>query len=130
MTDSLHPTEGARFLFELVDASGSDAAEGVGGDAADDASGDADSGDADSGGDAVSYRAAIFTPDERIDYDCAMAIDGSYELRARGESANAELTKKLDTLAKLIARGASRKQRDGLPPWPHRVLRWRGPGRG
>lgn len=36
----------------------------------------------------------------------------------------------LRMLAKLTARGASKRVADGLPAWPPRVLRWRGPGRG
>jgi hypothetical protein len=100
----LHPTAGARFLFERASATDDDT-------------------------NAV-YRASIFTPDARVDFDVDMAIDGGYDVRACGETAAPDLTKKLDTIAKLIARSASSKKRDGLPPWPHRVLRWRGPGRG
>lgn len=100
----LHPSAGARFLFER---------KSVGPDGA-----------------AAVYAAAIFTPDARIDYDVDMALDGSYDVRPRAEPADAELTKKLDTIARLIARSAASKKRDGLLPWPHRVLRWRGPGRG
>jgi hypothetical protein len=33
-------------------------------------------------------------------------------------------------VAKLTARAAGKKREDGMPPWPARVLRWRGPGRG
>jgi hypothetical protein len=36
----------------------------------------------------------------------------------------------MDMLAKLTARAADKKRGDGMPPWPNRVLRWRGPGRG
>ena len=102
-TDQLQPTKGARFLFELESA------------------------EADSS--AAAYRAAIFTPEARIDYSVDMSIDGAYTLRACGTEAEPDLAKKLDTISKLIARGAASKQRDGLPPWPHRILRWRGPGR-
>ena len=99
-SNQLHPANGARFLFEL------------------------DSAEAD--GSRAVYRAAIFTPDARVDYTADMAIDGAYALRACGHEAEPDLAKKLDTITKLIARGAASKQRDGLPPWPHRILRWRG----
>lgn len=100
---TLHPSEGARFLFERESQS-------------DDLS-------------QASYRAAIFTPGERFDYRVQMSIDGSFACAEQGAPAPSELARKLDTLAKLIARGARGKRDDALPPWPHRVLRWRGPGR-
>lgn len=110
----LHPQEGARFLFERASQS-------------------------DDRGEAV-YRAAIATPEQRFDYRITMRIDGSCERAAAdtgagegaggGARAPEDLEAKLDTIARLIARGAAGKQRDELPPWPHRVLRWRGPGRG
>lgn len=103
-TASLHPSEGARFLFERASQS-------------DDLS-------------EAHYRAAIFTPGERFEYSVRMRIDGWFECAAQGAPAPAELAHKLDTMAKLIARGARGKHEDSLPPWPHRVLRWRGPGRG
>lgn len=75
------------------------------------------------------YRAAIFTPEERFDYRATMAFDGSVELEARAVSAGAELEGKLATMARLMARDAAKKRADDLPPWPQRVLRWRGPKR-
>jgi hypothetical protein len=100
---TLHPSEGARFLFERESQS-------------DDLS-------------QACYRAAIFTPGERFDYRVQMSIDGSFTCAGLGAPAPADLAHKLDTLAKLIARGARGKRDDALPPWPHRILRWRGPGR-
>ncbi|GAB4524894.1 MAG: hypothetical protein Tsb0020_42960 [Haliangiales bacterium] len=101
---ALHPSEGARFLFERASLA-PDQSQAV-------------------------YQAAIFTPDERFAYRVEMAIDGSFEAALCGPEAPAELAQKLATIAKLIARAAAGKQRDKLPPWPQRVLRWRGPGRG
>jgi hypothetical protein len=101
---TLHPSEGARFLFERASQS-------------DDLS-------------EARYRAAIFTPGERFEYSVHMRIDGSFASAVQGTPAPDDLAHKLDTIAKLIARGARGKQADSLPPWPHRVMRWRGPGRG
>lgn len=102
-SSTLHPGEGARFLFERESQ-------------ADDLS-------------HARYRAAIFTPDQRFDYRVEMRIEGTFACTAEAAPAPPELAHKLDTLAKLIARAAQGKRDDALPPWPHRVLRWRGPGR-
>jgi len=99
----LHPTEGARFLFERQSDAGAH--------------------------ERAAYRAIIFTPRERFEYLADMTIDGGFELSPRGEPAAPELEARLGTIAKLIARSARSKLADELPPWPHRVLRWRGPGR-
>ncbi len=47
-----------------------------------------------------------------------------------GSAAPAELADKLLAHARQVARAAERKAAEDLPPWPHRVTRWRGPGRG
>jgi hypothetical protein len=57
-----------------------------------------------------------------------MCDDGSFQVDAAG--APEELLSTLQMLAKLTARSAAKKREDGLPAWPARVLRWRGPGRG
>ena len=101
MHRDLHPSAGARYLLERL---------GAGND-----------------GNAV-YRAAIFTPTATYEGRATLADDGSVELELAG--APAELREHLDMLAKLTARGAAKKRADGMPPWPARVLRWRGPGRG
>lgn len=75
------------------------------------------------------YRVAVFTPDARFDYRADMQLDGSFELTADAAPAPAELAKKLNAISKLIARAAKKKLANELPPWPSRVLRWRGPGR-
>ncbi len=59
---------------------------------------------------------------------------GSAELSDTGAVvtlvAPSELVDYAEMLGKLTARGAAKKREDGMPPWPARILRWRGPGRG
>ncbi len=100
MNNSLTPTEGARFLFEREHDEGARAR----------------------------YRVAIYTPGATYEGHASLCDDGSFELDAPG--APEELLATLQMLAKLTARSAAKKREDGLPPWPARVLRWRGPGRG
>jgi len=76
----------------------------------------------------ATYAATIFTPDAEHRSVAKLADDGSVELAPSG--AAPELDAMLAMQAKLIARGAAKRRDDGLPPWPARVLRWRGPGRG
>jgi len=102
VSEDLHPSEGARFLLEL-------------------GAGDEQR---------ATYRGAIFTPEARFDYDVELDADGGYTLTARGDGAPAELDKRLGNFARQLARAARGNLDDGLPPWPQRVLRWRGPGRG
>lgn len=100
MADSaLHPTAGARFLLERTRDDGARA----------------------------TYRAAIYTPDRVFETVAVLADDGSVELTATG--AGDELDDMLRMQAKLVARGAAKRREDGLPAWPARILRWRGPGR-
>ena len=80
----------------------------------------------DEGASAV-YAASIFTPDATFTGQARLAEDGSATVDVE---APAELAEMMMMLAKLTARAASKKRDDGLPPWPARVLRWRGPGRG
>lgn len=94
------PTAGARFLLELERVDGARAI----------------------------YRAAIFTPDAEYTATATLGEDGSVELAPSG--APGELDTTLAMLAKLTARGATKRKDDGLPTWPQRLLRWRGPGRG
>jgi hypothetical protein len=100
--DPLTPEAGARYLLELVGGDGASAR----------------------------YRAAVVTPDQRFDYDAVLVDDGTATLTAHGAAAPAELEASLHMLARLTARSATKKRDDGMPPWPQRVLRWRGPGRG
>ncbi len=73
------------------------------------------------------YRVAIYTPDATYAGRATLAVGGGVELVLE---APAELREHMDMLAKLTARAADKKRSDGMPPWPNRVLRWRGPGRG
>ena len=101
--ERLRPSEGARFLLQL-DAALDD-------------------------GRRARYQAWVLTPAALHRYDALLGDDAAVELTAAGEPAPDELAKMLSTIALLTARAAAGKRADGLPPWPHRVLRWRGPGR-
>lgn len=101
---ALHPQEGVRFLLERRSVEQDESV--------------------------AHYRAAVFTPDQSFEYDAVLRSDGEASLDARGPAAPADVEEKLRAHARTLARGAARKRADGLPPWPHRVLRWRGPGRG
>ncbi len=74
------------------------------------------------------YRATIFTPEATFAGTAELGEDGSAAVVIGG--APVELVEVMEMLAKLTARGAAKKREDGFPPWPARVLRWRGPGRG
>jgi hypothetical protein len=100
--DPLRPTAGARFVLEL------DREEPA----------------------RARYRAAVITPDARADYDAALDDGGGVALAPRGAPATADQEEMLAMIAKLVARGAAARRADGLAPWPARVTRWRGPGRG
>jgi hypothetical protein len=82
--------------------------------------------DRDEGARAV-YKAAIYTPTSSYEGLATLGDDGSVTLDV---TAPAELTELLAMVAKLTARGAEKRREDGLPAWPARILRWRGPGRG
>jgi hypothetical protein len=96
----MRPTEGARFLLERQSEAGERAV----------------------------YRAVIYTPDAEYAATATLADDGTFELPPTG--APADLHDMLAMQARLLARGAAKRREDGLPTWPARVLRWRGPGRG
>lgn len=94
------PTSGARFLLELDHVDGARAV----------------------------YRATIFLPDADYTTTATLGDDGSVEIPGTG--APGEHDETLAMFAKLLARGVAKRRDDGLPPWPQRLLRWRGPGRG
>jgi hypothetical protein len=100
--DDLHPSEGARFLLQRMSALG----------------------------DSAHYLGSVFTPTHRFDYDVDAHMDGTASLRPRAAGADDNLEKRLQNLAASVARQAKAKKADDLQPWPERVLRWRGPGRG
>ncbi len=100
----LRPIQGARFLLERREV------------ALDDAH--------------AAYVCAIFTPDRRDDFVIMMGLDGSVTITDGAGRSDPDLEETLLTIARLTARSAAKKRGEGLPPWPPRILRWRGPGRG
>lgn len=110
MSNSLTPTEGARLLLERERE--------------------------EDGGARASYRTVIYTPTLTYQGSASLADDGAASVTDQVTAgdpptkASQELVEALRMLAKLTARSASKKREDGLPPWPARILRWRGPGRG
>ncbi len=98
--DELRPTAGARFLLERI----------------------ADAGDH------ATYRAAIYTPEAEFSSTAVLRDDGTFEVPPTG--ASEDLQDDLVMQARLLARGVAKRREEGLPAWPVRVLRWRGPGRG
>ncbi len=107
--DSLRPTAGARFLLER-------------GEVAEDRR-------------SARYVAKILTPEAVFAFDAELVAGEEPVLRARGETgaagaAGQALVDGLTMLARLTARSVDKKLADGLQPWPDRILRWLGPGRG
>jgi hypothetical protein len=94
------PAAGARFLLELERADGASAV----------------------------YRATVFLPDAEFASTATLSENGSVNLAPTGAPGDHDET--LAMFAKLLARGVAKRRDDGLPPWPQRLLRWRGPGRG
>lgn len=79
-----------------------------------------------SAGDRATYAAWLLTAGGEHAYTAELTDAGDAVLTpATGEGADDLLV-----LARLTARAAARRAADGLPPWPPRILRWRGPGRG
>lgn len=104
VNESLHPTEGIRLLLDREEVT-------------DDRSG-------------ATYRASIYTVDACFVYRAELGLDGSCALRPEGQEAPDEDRATLEKISKSTARAAKRKLDEMLPPWPPRILRWRGPGRG
>ena len=75
----------------------------------------------------AAYRAAIYTPTASYEGLATLRDDGSVTISVE---APAELVEMLTMAARLLARGAVARREEGLPAWPARILRWRGPGRG
>jgi hypothetical protein len=97
VSDPARPTAGARFALERERDDGASA----------------------------TYAAMIATPDAVYRSTALLRDDGTVELPPTG--APGELDKQLAVLAKLTARSATKKREDGLPAWPARIQRWRGP---
>ena len=75
----------------------------------------------------ATYRAVIYTPATSYEGLATLGEDGSVALAVE---APADLVEMLTMAARLMARGAAGRREEGLPAWPARILRWRGPGRG
>jgi hypothetical protein len=73
------------------------------------------------------YTAAIYTPSASYEGLATLGEDGSVAISVE---APADLVEMLTMAARLLARGAAGRREEGLPAWPARILRWRGPGRG
>jgi hypothetical protein len=69
----------------------------------------------------------VYTPDAEFAAIATLADDGTISVTP--SHAPAELHAMLEMQARLLARGAAKRRDDGLPAWPSRLLRWRGPGR-
>ena len=80
------------------------------------------------GGASAAYRATVFVPDADYASSATLHEDGTVDLVPTGAPGDFDET--LAMFAKLLARGARKRRDDGLPTWPQRLLRWRGPGRG
>ena len=78
------------------------------------------------------YLAWVLVADGEHGYRARLDANGTVELSASAEStaASADAEDDLRMLARLTARGASKRIADGLSAWPARVMRWRGAGRG
>ncbi len=102
----LHPTEGIRLLLERKQI--------------------------EDDGASASYRATIYTPTEAFEFDARLERGGRGTVAPTDESTAVDPSdqKRLENLVRSTARAADRKVADGLPPWPERIMRWRGPGRG
>ena len=101
MADPLTPTAGARYVLERVVAAERTAR----------------------------YRGRVLTPDAEYAYDVDLVAGEEPALTATA-AAPPELEKTLTMIARLTARAVDKRLDDGLPPWPERITRWRGPGRG
>jgi hypothetical protein len=74
------------------------------------------------------YAVLVETVDAHHTGTAVLVDDGTATVEAPGLPE--ELLATLHMIAKLTARSAPKKREEGLPPWPQRVSRWRGPGRG
>lgn len=74
----------------------------------------------------ATYRIAIVAADATYDGRATAREDGSVDVELVAPD---EVRALATNLAILVARGAAKRKDDGLPAWPERVQRWRGPGR-
>ena len=78
---------------------------------------------------AARYRGRVVTPEAEFVYALELRA-GEEPVVVAERPAAPELEKTLVMLARLTARAVDKRLEDGLPPWPERITRWRGPGRG
>lgn len=80
------------------------------------------------------YVAAIITPEGAWHFRLELTAGAVQpQVVAANDAAPPPATADLDMLAmiaRLTARAAPTRASDGLTPWPPRIVRWRGPGRG
>lgn len=95
MSRNLHPSEGARFLLERVSEDGGRA----------------------------TYKASIYTPSSVYTVTAELTDDGTAVVPPSG--APDDLDDRMQIVAKLVARDATKRREDGLVVWPARILRWR-----
>lgn len=75
----------------------------------------------------ATYRATIYTPAATYAGQAVLGENGTVEVSLEAPEA---LVAMLAMFGKLIARAAAGQRARGISPWPARVMRWRGPGRG
>jgi hypothetical protein len=100
----LHPADGARYLLERIEVS--------------------------SDGTSASYRASAYTPTDVATTMIVLHDDGQVVLAADAIAIEEPHWAAVQMFAKLTGRSVPSRRKEELPPWPARVLRWRGPGRG
>jgi hypothetical protein len=91
------PEEGARYLLELVEVQGEQA----------------------------TYRCAVVAAEASYAGSAVVDLGGGVELQRFDAPLPDALHAALTMFARLLARAAAGRTKDGLPPWPPRVLRWR-----
>ncbi|MBK9072256.1 MAG: hypothetical protein IPL79_14845 [Myxococcales bacterium] len=92
--------------------------------------------------DRADYAAAIISPDAAWHFRVELAAgtaqppvitadtDDVETVRAHASPPASSDVDMLTMVARLTARAAPTRATDGLTPWPPRIVRWRGPGRG
>lgn len=72
------------------------------------------------------YSGAVYTTTTCFRYSVELTIDGSAALQPLEAAAAPSDEEALSKIATSTARAAKRKREERLPPWPNRILRWRG----
>jgi hypothetical protein len=121
---NLRPTEGARFLLERQVDSTPIPTSDVAIDVTDPPVGSTEASESVAPTTRATYRASIYTPDAEFSTTATLAEDGTVQLAA-ATGAPGDLDKRLENIAKLVARDAPKRRDDGLAVWPARIMRWR-----